>query len=282
LREAGLATATVVVVSGLSGTILEERLEELDHLIPGATLLIEPEGGLSRARNVALEAVAPRDVVAYIDDDAVIAGTWSLAMTRAWSSASKDVAGIGGPVRPLFLAPRPRWLSDYLLTGLSIIDYGPAAAVLDEPSGQFLYGANLSVVADYALAVGGFDPRRGPLGTGPGFGDDIDIQVRLHRAGYLVLYDPDAAVFHRIPEERLRRFAMLQRRFAQGLEQGRTRADRQVSSATLGVGAGAMRAAWHTCRRHPDAAMDHLSYSAQCAGTLRALVRERALRDASA
>jgi glycosyltransferase involved in cell wall biosynthesis len=281
LRDSGLETATVVVVSGLSGAILKERLSELEQLIPGATLLVEPEGGLSRARNVALETVASTDVVAYIDDDAVIAATWRSAIEGAWSHASQDVAGIGGPVRPQFLAPRPKWLSDYLLAGLSILDYGPVATVLDEPGGLFLYGANLSLVAGHALAVGGFDVRRGPMGAGPGFGDDIDIQVRLRRAGYRVLYDPGAAVFHRIPEERLRRASMLQRRFAQGREQGRARVHRQISSAALGVGIGAIRAAWYTCRRHPADAMDHLSYSAQCAGTLRSVLGERTLGNAS-
>src|ERR1039457_2780204 len=117
LSESALSDTTIVVLSGLAGSLLRERSREVERLIPEATLVVESKGGLSRARNAALAAVAPGDVVAYIDDDAMIAPTWPSAMRKAWLGAPEDVALVGGPVKPLFLAPRTRWLSDYLLAG---------------------------------------------------------------------------------------------------------------------------------------------------------------------
>jgi glucosyl-dolichyl phosphate glucuronosyltransferase len=277
LDKSGLSGATLVVLSGLAESVRDERCREIKRLVPGATVLVEPEEGLSRARNLALSAVAPTDVVAYLDDDAVIADTWPSAMARAWSEAAQDVAAVGGPINPMFLAPRPAWLSDYLLGGLSIIDHGSEPRMLVGTNG-FLYGANLSVVARHALAAGGFDLRRGPLGHGPGFGDDIDIQVRLHRLGLRVLYEPEAAVFHRIPPERLRRRTLLRRRYAQGREQARATVGPQFMSATRGLIAGLARAAAYTCVRKPDFAMNHLSYGLQSVGVLREVLHDHATR----
>jgi hypothetical protein len=219
--------------------------------------------------------VAPTDVLAYIDDDAVITDTWPSAMEMAWSKATPDVAAIGGPIRPAFLAPRPAWLSDGLLGSLSIVDHGSAPLALVGTNG-FLYTANLSFLARHALGAGGFNPALGPLGRATGFGDDIDIQVRLLRLGLRILYEPDAAVFHRIPSERLHRRALLGRHYAQGRYQARATVGPQVTSATLGMLVGLTRAARYACVRRPAVAMDHLSYGSQCVGVLRELVHERA------
>ena len=271
LHRSGLSGETLVILSGLAESLCDERSREIKRLVPGATLLVESVGGLSRARNLALSAVTPTDIVAYLDDDAVIADTWPSAMARAWSKAAQDVAAVGGPISPMFLAPRPAWLSDHLLGGLSIIDHGAEPRMLAATDG-FLYGANLSVVAQHALAAGGFDLKRGPLGSGPGFGDDIDLQVRLHQLGLRVMYVPDAVVLHRIPLERLRRRALLRRRYAQGREQAREIEGSQFGVAMRGLIAGVARAVGYTGVRKPDFAMDHLSYGVQSIGVLRELL----------
>ena len=267
LRESGQAAATLVVLSGLSGNTLAERCREVRRLIPEATVLVESEGGVSRARNLALAEVPGAHVVAFIDDDAVIAGSWRHAMESTWAQAGPQVAAVGGPVKPLFLAPRPPWLSDYLLGGLSIIDNGPHLRALNGSDGA-LFGANLSVIAGHGLAVGGFDPRRGPLGAGPGFGDDIEFQSRLRANGMQVLYDPDAAVFHRIGVERLRRRALLERRYAQGREQRRSGASTPGPRTIWGLCVSAARAGRHAVGGDSAASMAHLAYTAQCVGVV--------------
>ena len=272
VKEAGLAGDTIVVLSGLSPELVGERRREITSLVPGALILEEPVGGLSRARNLAVSVASPSDVVAFLDDDAVIGPQWLSAMITAWAEAGPRVGAVGGPVKPLFLAPRPRWLSDELLGGLSIIDHGPDPRILE---GRFLYGANLAVLAEQADAVGGFDPERGPLGRGPGFGDDVDIQLRMREAGLQVLYVPEIDVAHRIPAERLRRRALLERRYAHGFEIARTSEVPLVLSSVRGVLTNVVRWAVQTVAGRPDLAMDHLAFAAQSVGVLRALASAR-------
>lgn len=277
LDQFGLGDDTIIVLSGLSGTVLAERRREIEQLLPQATVIVEQQTGLSRARNAALAAAATGEVVAYIDDDAVVADTWLATMLDTWSGAGPDVAAAGGPIRPLFLVPRPNWLSDDLLSGLSIIDHGTQAITLDGVK-QFLYGANLSVSVEHAATVGGFDPARGPIGDGPGFGDDIEMQVRLVAAGFRILYAPGAAVYHRIPASRLRRGSMLRRRYAQGLEQARSQLDARPVVAARGLSVSLARAIGLALTRRPDRSMDNLAYTAQCVGILRGTLGRRTAR----
>src|SRR4051794_32450106 len=52
------------------------------------TVLAEPEPGLSRARNRALAAAT--DVLAFVDDDAVVADGWWDALRTRWDEAPAD------------------------------------------------------------------------------------------------------------------------------------------------------------------------------------------------
>src|SRR4051812_49695895 len=64
--------------------------------------LSEPRPGLSRARNRALAwaAEAGADVLAFVDDDAVVAPGWWQALGRRWDEAPEEGACIGGAVPP--------------------------------------------------------------------------------------------------------------------------------------------------------------------------------------
>lgn len=274
LAECGLGSETMIVVSGMTDREAGALIAEVRRILPDGEIIVEPKSGLSRARNAALGAVEPDDVVAYVDDDAVISDTWADAMTRKWSSAEEHVAAVGGPIKPLFLTPRPRWLSDALLGGLSILDNGSHELALDGRS-QLLYGANLSVRARHASSVGGFDVRRGPLGYGPGFGDDIEFQHRLADAGFTILYDPEAWVSHRIAEARLTRRGMLRRRYAQGREIARSSAFESLAVTARTLCTSHLRAAFLAVAGRPADSMDHLAYGVQCAGIIGGCLRTK-------
>src|SRR4051812_17740520 len=102
LQEQAGTEAVVLVTSGLS----EDEVAAHRAAFAGA-VLAEPATGLSRARNHALAAAS--GVVAFVDDDAVVADGWWEALRRRWDEAPADVACIGGPVRPRRLVgPPPR------------------------------------------------------------------------------------------------------------------------------------------------------------------------------
>ena len=179
------------------------------------TLLGEPRTGLSRARNRALSWCDEDDVIAFVDDDAVVAPGWYPSLERAWAEAGAEVACIGGPIRPRFAGEPPAWLSDPILPALTVLELGPRARELD-PFETTVFGANISFRVGPLVAAGGFDPAYGHSGSRVFFSEEDEAQRALARLGHRVLWTPDAAVEHVIPAERLTRRSFLRRRFAYG------------------------------------------------------------------
>lgn len=176
----------------------------LSHHCPQGRVVRECLGGVSVARNRALrETTCP--VVCFFDDDQLPDARWLCELRRAWAEAGPQVAVIGGPMRALWLGPRPEWLADYLLYGASVLDLGSEPHRLDQrPATGYVWGGNLSVRVDAALAVGGLDPQRGPRPDAPWERDEEpDLQRRLVRAGWEVWYEPRAAIDHVLAPSRL-------------------------------------------------------------------------------
>ena len=97
---------------------------------------------------------------------------------------------------------RPAWLIDELLYVVSVLNHGPEVRQLSQ--GNHCWGANLSVRKSLVREVGGFDPAWGYApGRVGGRGDEDELQHRLTREGYGVLWVPDAAVVHRLSAGRL-------------------------------------------------------------------------------
>lgn len=183
-------------------------------------VLVEERRSISHARNLALrEAVAP--VVAFIDDDELADPNWLSALRSAWANADARVAGIGGPMRADWQAPRPAWLEDHLLFVVSVLDLGPARKKLDQKGGTgYLWGGNMSFRRSAALAVGAFQPdqvylsavanapnRARPRLSTARSGEEQRLQDRLAAEGWEIWYDPAVAIDHLVsPERTTRRF----------------------------------------------------------------------------
>src|SRR3954470_10407998 len=229
LRAQVPADRLVLVLSGVGGDGYE-----------APNVVLEPAGGLSRARNRALEWAAAADVLAFVDDDAVVSDGWYDALTRRWDEAPADVVCIGGPIRPRFSVPPPSWFSDGIEHVLTLLDRGPEVRDLD-PAVEAVYGANISFRVAPLQALGGFDPGLGHSGARVWFGEEDEVQRELARRGNRVRYVPDAAVEHVIPAERLTRGSFLRRRFAfgatLGLRGGRGRGLAVRQALTSGLGA---------------------------------------------
>jgi glycosyltransferase involved in cell wall biosynthesis len=209
------------------------------------TVLVEPRPGLSRARNRALEWCSEDDVLAFVDDDAVIDSGWFAGLLAAWESAPDEVACIGGPIRPRWPEDGPpSWMSDPLLPALTLLDLGPEARDLD-PAVTTVYGANISFRVSALRRIGGFDPAFGHSGSRIFFSEEDEAQRALARLNYRVRYVPDAAVEHVIPRARLTRASFVRRRFAYGKTLGVRRARPLALAArqALSSGAGALAAA---------------------------------------
>lgn len=264
-RQAG-AGPLVLVTSGLAASEVEAHRRAF-----AGTVLAEPEPGLSRARNLALSAGG--DVIAFVDDDAVVADGWWDALRRRWDAAPADVACIGGPIRPRYSVDPPGWFSDGISHTLTLLDRGAEVRDLD-PREEAVYGANISFRTAPLREVGGFDPSLGHSGTRVWFAEEDEAQRALARAGYRVRYVPDAAVWHVIPAERLTRGSFLRRRFAFGTTVGMRR-ERAVGLAlrqALSSAGGALIAA---AGGRSALAMERAVRAAENAGVLYGSTRPR-------
>jgi hypothetical protein len=64
-------------------------------------------------------------------------------------------------------------------------------------------GGNLALRRSAFEAVGGFDETLGP-GTSARAAEDVDLLYRLVNAGFTILYEPDAVVYHELKSRRAR------------------------------------------------------------------------------
>jgi GT2 family glycosyltransferase len=268
VREAP-SEALAVVASGLP-----DELVDAHRAAFSGAVLVEPRPGLSLARNRALAWCEEGDVLAFVDDDALVCQRWHEALERRWAEAPAEVACIGGPIRPRW--PRngpPPWVSPPILPALTLLDLGPELRDLD-PAVTTVFGANVSFRVGPLRRVGGFDPAFGHSGSRTFFSEEDEAQRALARLGYRVRYVPDAAVEHAIPAERLTRASFIRRRFAYGVSMG-VRGARPLPLAArqaLSSGAGTLVAA---AQGRDPLAMERAVRAAENAGVLYGSTRPR-------
>jgi glucosyl-dolichyl phosphate glucuronosyltransferase len=162
----------------------------------------EPNLGLHNARHAGVRA-ATGDVLVFTDDDASFDPSWLAAFAQRFAEHPEMVAA-GGPVRPIWETPPPRWLVDFMA------DYPEMFPVLSvmEPYHEFrlgpegwFFGVNMAIRRSVLVELGGFNPDSfGSLWLGDG---ETGLNRRLWETGALIGYVPEALVYHHVPPERM-------------------------------------------------------------------------------
>ncbi len=200
----------LIVVDNASTDDTGVLLPELVARHPGGRYLLEPELGLSHARNRGiLESTG--DVVAFLDDDAEALPGWARHHLDRY--ADRDVVGVAGRIDLDWPRERPVWLPsrwDGMYAGL---DLGPDGRDLDPPA--IPYGANMSFRRDALEGDAMFDPNLGRRGEDLISGEEHELFARLRASGRLV-YAPDARVTHHVLPGRVTARWFLRRVWAQG------------------------------------------------------------------
>ena len=182
---------------------------------PNVRCIREPELGLCRARNTGWQAAAGR-YVAYLDDDAVARPGWMRAIADGFRR-SPEPGVVGGPVRPIWEAARPRWLADELAVGLTIIDWSVVPKLIPDLHLEWLVGANMAVPARVLREIGGFHPSLDRVGRRMLSSGDVFLQQQVLGRGLDCLYHPDMAVDHLVPVSRLCQDWFVKRYYWQGV-----------------------------------------------------------------
>lgn len=173
-------------------------------------LLFEPRPGKSVALNTAVQAVAS-DIFAFTDDDALPSEKWLSRLLEPFY-ADRDLAGVGGPVEPVFPeTPLPSWYRRLVRhKGTSFLGpkhyLGESYRMYDLPVGGSIspvpLGSNCAWRHEWLERF----PFREDLGpnrtTGLRGGEDTCFALEVMEAGGRVAYVPRALVHHPVEESR--------------------------------------------------------------------------------
>jgi glycosyltransferase involved in cell wall biosynthesis len=205
----------VIVVDNASTDGTREAVAVLQASTTNLLYVYEPAPGLSNARNAGVRD-AHGEIVAFLDDDAQAEPGWLTALVASFDGRPRRPLCAGGPVVPIWERLPPRWLPDFALASLSIVDYGQAARELDFPR-EWLAGCNMAFDRDFLLCSGGFDPRLGRKGDRLLGNEELAAFRAVVAAGGVIRYEPAAAVRHLVPASRVELGWFCRRMYAQGV-----------------------------------------------------------------
>jgi GT2 family glycosyltransferase len=162
----------------------------------------EPRGGLSWARNRALDACTS-EIIAWVDDDEVCDQSWATEVARAFLEVPEADA-VTGMIAPAELETEPQaWFEQYSGVrrgrGFARAVFSPSTAHEQSP----LYplppygaGANMAFRREAIERIGRFDCALG-TGTATLAGEDTAAFSALLLAGGTIVYQPSAIAHHR-------------------------------------------------------------------------------------
>lgn len=186
----------VLVVDNNSSDGTAEALERLEPGTLPLRYVLEPQQGLSHARNRAISETTGR-VIAFLDDDVIVDADWLAALVEAFS-AEPAPAAVGGPARIDDDLPRRRWWHEEFAGVAGHFDRGSSVLRSDEGyRGMIGIGANLAFDRRIFERYGGFRTDLGRSGSSLAMGEELDLLERLRGNDEQLVYDPAIVVHHR-------------------------------------------------------------------------------------
>lgn len=159
----------------------------------------ETRQGLSHARNRGIQEARAENLV-FFDDD--IRATESLI--PAWCSffaGNPGALAAGGKIHVQFDAPKPDWMSHFLLPLLGHHDLGDRRKAY--PPGKYPFGGNMGFRKSLLDETGYFNTNLGRKGDELNAAEEKELFQRIRKLSAQVYYLPDAFLHHRVDSNRL-------------------------------------------------------------------------------
>jgi glycosyltransferase involved in cell wall biosynthesis len=194
-------TAEIVVVDNNSPDRTRAVVQEFarDCRFP-VQYVFEKSQGVGYARNTGLLAVRGKYVL-ITDDDTIADSDWAAYIYHCFEQTGADM--VGGKLVPLWLTPRPEWLTNDLLGPMPSIDYGPVRKRWDASCSGFFLTANCSLRRSSIEKFGIFNVTLGRRAASLIGGEDAELFERWNRRDAVIYYEPAALMHHKVGADRV-------------------------------------------------------------------------------
>lgn len=151
----------------------------------------EPKKGMPYARNAGINE-AKGEIVVFIDDDSLVQERWLENLIKPYIDNPK-IGAVGGRVidkTEIKYQTNEQKVGALSREGKQICNFGLDTKQIIEV--DWITGCNMSFRREALLKTGGFDPGY----TGTGSFEEVDMSTRIRKFGYIILFNPEAAVIH--------------------------------------------------------------------------------------
>jgi len=170
--------------------------------------------GIAYARNRAIEESLSSRYLVFIDADEIPEKSWLQSAINVLSDDETDC--VGGKIS-ISLSSRPKWLSDNLLPFYGEVNYSHQAFRIIDISTP-IWSGNIAYNTRIFQQGLRFDVRYNRKGNDLGGGEDSMMFRYLLQNNFTLRYEPDMAIMHLIPDEKIRRGYFLKIHFIAGLK----------------------------------------------------------------
>lgn len=185
---------------------------------PGVKVILNasPHRGSSATDNVGV-SFAEGDIVAFMDDDAVAERNWLELLVKHYQEPS--IVAVGGKLIPVWANGRPKWFCEELdwIVGST---YKGHPEVRVEVRNPILCNASLRRQIFYS--VGFFSAEMGRSANwGTGFESQFFLGIKSQIPDAVILYEPDAVVYHKVAPHRAKMKYVILRSYNEGFHKAK-------------------------------------------------------------